>query len=467
MCGIAGAFNVKNASYIVSLMLKAIQHRGQGGAGITSEANRKQFDVRGLGLVDEVFRHTDFERELPGLNAIGHVRYATTGDAASMENVQPFVALTPYGKVALAHNGNLTNCQVILSDLSMSGRSAGTVCDTELLLRLLACSAGGDWAFRLKRAFGIAEGAYSIVLLAENGTCIAAADPYGFRPLSWVPYEGGYLIASETCAFDIFHPQADAVSIKPGTIVEFRPNEAPHETLFARRTYTRFCSFEGVYFSRPDSMIFDRWVYDIQTQLAIALARRHPTRTDFVVPVPDSSNDYALAYAQAVGIPFRFALIRNHYTGRTFITPGQVARELGVRMKQNARRRAVEGRSLTVVDDSIVRGTTSKKITALLRDAGAREVHMRIPCPPVCASCHWGIATHDRDLLIAARLTVPEMACELGLDSLEFLPLDDFRNALGDPDGTRFCYSCFTGEPPVAEHALPCPDAAGCADTET
>lgn len=465
MCGIAGAFNVPDASTKVARMLLAIQHRGQECAGIISfDGGRMCEPLRGLGLVDEVVGKADLGSRLPGADAIGHVRYPTAGRPSDEKNIQPMDARTQYGTIALAYNGNMTNHPSLREMLARRGAIFRSDADTEVFLHLL--SGGGaarGHAKRLADAFCRIEGSYSMLVLADDGTALAAVDPYGFRPLSAIRCGDGFLVASESRAFDIFGLPGHPMEIEPGCIVEFRQPK-PGVTRFADAPYRRRCIFELVYFAMPDSIMFGDWVYRFRSRWAEALARKHPTDSGIVVPVPDSSNVYAQAYAEALGLRLRPALVRNHYTGRTFITPGQRARELGVRMKLNVIPPLVKGEDVILVDDSIVRGTSAAPIVRLVREAGARSVRMRIPSPMVKHSCFWGIATHDRGRLIAARHDIAGMAEMLGLDSLAFQSVDDFAEMAGDLDRAKFCYSCFTGEPPVPEHAPPCEDCAGCAD---
>ncbi|MEA3249777.1 MAG: amidophosphoribosyltransferase [Patescibacteria group bacterium] len=465
MCGNAGAFGVPNASTKVAKMLKATQHRGQEGVGIVSAHGKRMFRERGLGLVAEVFKGFNFEASLPGDRAIGHVRYPTSS-ASVRSSVQPYFTMTPYGKLALGHNGTITNCRSLATDLALSGELVGAIPDTEMMGRHIACNAGGDWTSRLRRTFGCIEGAYSVVALAEDGTALAAVDPYGFRPLMAVRCGDGYLVASETAAFAPLKGRlvGEPWAIAPGTIETYRP-DGRDVRRFARHRQTRYCSFELVYFARPDSIVYGLWGSQIRRALAERLAARFPQEgADLAVGVPNSASHFGLYYAQASGLHFDLGISRNNYAGRVFITPGQAAREEGVREKFNVDESIVRGRSVVVVDDSLIRGTTSRELTLMLRRAGAREVHWRIPSPLVPFSCHWGIATHEVELLVASRMTEDQICGLIGADSLRFQTMEDYRAGLGDPDGTRFCYACFDGESPVPEHEPPCADCAGCAD---
>jgi amidophosphoribosyltransferase len=426
-------------------MLKAMQNRGQEGAGITSTDGKQLFELKNFGLVDEVFRTTDFGTHLPGTSAIGHIRYSTAGDPGSYANLQPLVAshgaFTPF---AVAHNGNLTNHELLRTVATDVGYRSRTTSDTEMFLFLIARAAHPDITDAIADACMTVEGAFALLILTPDTLC-AVTDPFGFRPLSVAQYGDGFVFASETRAFDMLAAQ-DSTAIKPGTI--FRADRV-NATKYARSAFGRRCSFEHVYFSMPDSMPFGVSSNKVREKLGRLLAQKNTVRTDIVTPVPDSSNAMAVAYAEESGLPFRLALIRNHYTGRTFITPKQPARELGVRMKLNVVRDLVNGKTVTVVDDSLVRGTTISKVVALLRNAGATEVHVRIPSPPVIHPCWWGIDTPSFEELSAAHATPAELEKKLGLDSLLYLSLEELREALGDSEGVRYCTTCFTGVQPT------------------
>ncbi len=454
MCGIAGAYGIADASKIVSLMLKALQHRGQQAAGIVSVHEDTLHEKRGSGLADEVFAGITFEKDLPGTMAIGHLRYATSGNKRSLAEVQPMTATTlRHGPVALVHNGNLTNDSTLRIGLDRIGVIFTSESDTEIFLHLLARSFGEEGYKRLIETFGQVEGAYALLVMTPTNL-YAAVDPAGMRPLVMAQLGDGYLFASETCAFDLFRDVRNVTHIQPGQLVELTSTGVrTHQ--FAHVAEVRHCSFEHIYFSRPDSVVFGTSVNSVRRRLGRALARKNTVNTDVVIAVPDSSNTMALAYAQEAGLEFGFGLIRNHYTGRTFITPGQQARELGVRMKLNADRSVVDGRSVTVVDDSIVRGTTAKKVITLLREAGAREVHFRVASPPVISSCHWGIDTPHRAQLRAANTESAEMAAFMDADSLLYLTVEELLAELNDPEGVRYCTSCFTGVKPRANELIP------------
>lgn len=452
MCAIAGAFGVPDASYVISLMLKAMQHRGQQAAGIVACDDGTLREHRGFGLLDEVFSHVDVAAALPGTSAIGHVRYPTAGDPESPESIQPLTARLRAGPVSLVHNGNLTNYREKRAALEETGAIFRSGSDTELFLHLFARTSGGDVAARFVDAFSHVEGAWSILALTPDGLH-AAVDPLGFRPLVAARMGDGYLFASETCAFDLLGVKP-SLPVGPGRIISV--GASGHSSYrFADSPFTRRCSFEHVYFTRPDSHAFGVSSNEVREKLGALLAVEAPAPADVVTSVPDSSNAIAVAYAEALGIPFRHALIRNHYTGRTFITPKQTARELGVRMKLNAVRSLVHGKRVAVVDDSLVRGTTARKVAALLKDAGATEVHLRIGSPPVIHPCFWGIDTPSRRELAAASASPADIGAALGVDSLAYLSLDGLRAALGDEAGSAYCTTCFTGRAPTEGPDVP------------
>ncbi len=449
MCGIAGAYGVENAAYNVSLMLRAMQHRGQEAAGIVSSDGDQLYEHKSFGLVDEVFggfektdSKDDFALRLPGTSAIGHIRYATTGDKKDEQNIQPFVARRTRSMKALVHNGNLTNYHEMRERLEKDGAIFRSSSDTELFLHLMTHSKASTAAGRLIDACERAEGAYALLALTPD-SLVAAVDPLGFRPLSFARMGNGWLFASETCAFDLFGLQS-STSMRPDQMIELTGDSHLDFLDGTGRGFARQCSFEHIYFTKPDSTIFGVSAGSVRKKLGIALAAEAPTATDIVIAVPDSSNTMAMAYAQALGIPFGFGLVKNHYAGRTFTTPKQTARQLGVRMKFNADRDVVAGKTVTVVDDSIVRGTTSLKIVELLRSAGAKEVHLRIASPPVVHPCYWGIDTPHREELIAYSLTAEQLLKKIGADSLYYLSIAALRRALDDEDEQRYCTTCFT-----------------------
>lgn len=449
MCGIAGAYNVPDASYLVSLMMKTIQHRGQDAAGIVSCDEGKFKEVRGLGLMDEVFANVDLRSALPGRTAVGHLRYTTAGESNCRENIQPLVAKLKQGVMAIAHNGNLTRYKQLKGELVEQGSVFSSSSDTELFHHLITRSGSASVAQAIADACLKVKEAFSLLIMTKD-KLYAVVDPFGFRPLYAIRYGEGWLFASETCALDVIEP-GDATMIQPGKIVEMTP-DGSNVLPYAQAPFRRHCSFEHIYFSRPDSVVFDTLSHTVREKLGQALARKDRIRPDFVTSVPDSSNAMALAYAHASGIPFEFALIRNHYMGRTFITPQQTAREHGVRMKIGVVKDKVRGKRVVIVDDSLVRGTTAKKLVKLLRETGgAAEVHLRIASPPVIHPCSWGIDTPETDELAASRMSVPELTQHLGADSLVYLSVDELRQSLGDPGATKYCTTCFTSEHPTAD----------------
>ena len=381
---------------------------------------------------------------LPGALAIGHTRYSTAGDN-TLVNAQPVVIDCNKGKLALGHNGNLTNAIEVRRRLEHRGSIFQTTSDTEVIVHLIARSAARTLAGAMADALSQVEGAYSLLLLTRD-EMFAIRDPRGFRPLVLGRLDGAWAAASETCAFDLI--DAEYVrEIEPGEMV--RISRGGVESIrFAPAKRSRVCIFEHVYFSRPDSIVFGRQVNQSRQQLGRLLAREHRVEADLVAPVPDSGLSAAIGYAAESGIPFRMALIRNHYVGRTFIEPEQSIRDFGVRLKLNPVRRMIEGQRIILVDDSIVRGTTSRKIVRLVREAGATEVHMRISCPPTISPCYYGVDTPRRDELIAAHQSIEEIREFLGADSLGYLSLDSLRAAVEDSQG-KFCTSCYTGSYPT------------------
>jgi amidophosphoribosyltransferase len=442
-CGVFGIFGHPEASKLTYLGLYALQHRGQESAGIASSDGGEIHFHKSLGLVQEIFTPAVLS-SLPGAVAIGHTRYSTAGDNTII-NAQPVVIDCNKGKIALGHNGNLTNALEMRRRLEHRGSIFQTTSDTEVIVHLIARSSARNLSGAIADALSQVEGAYSLLLLARD-EMYAIRDPRGFRPLALGRLDGAWAVASETCAFDLI--DAEYVrEVEPGEMV--RISRAGVESIrFAPEKQNQQCVFEHVYFSRPDSVVFGRPVNQSREQLGRLLAQEHPVEADIVTPVPDSGVPAAVGYAAESGIPFRMALIRNHYVGRTFIEPEQAIRDFGVKLKLNPVRRMIEGRRVILVDDSIVRGTTSRKIVRLVRDAGATEVHMRISCPPTISPCYYGVDTPRRDELIAARNSVEDIRQFLGADSLGYLSLSSLRAAVGDTQG-KFCTSCYTGSYPT------------------
>ena len=442
-CGVFGIFGHPEAAKLAYLGIYALQHRGQESAGIAAADGLEVRNHRALGLVQEIFTPEVIAR-LPGSAAIGHTRYSTAGDT-TLINAQPIMIDCNKGKLALGHNGNLTNALELRRKLEHRGSIFQTTSDTEVIVHLVARSAARNLPGAFADALGQVEGAYSLLVLTRD-EMYAIRDPRGFRPLVLGRLDGAWVAASETCAFDLI--DAEYVrEIEPGEMVRISRSgvESIH---FAPEKQHQYCIFEHVYFSRPDSIVFGRPINQSREQLGRLLAREHPAEADVVTPVPDSGVPAAVGYAAESGIPFRMGLIRNHYVGRTFIEPEQAIRDFGVKLKLNPVRRMLEGQRVVLVDDSIVRGTTSRKIVRLVREAGATEVHVRISCPPTISPCYYGVDTPRRDELIAAQQSVEEIRKFLGADSLGYLSLESLRAAVDDKDH-KFCTACYTGSYPT------------------
>jgi amidophosphoribosyltransferase len=449
-CGVFGIFNNEDAATLTTLGLHALQHRGQEGAGIVSFDGKQFHAERHMGLISDAFTKKSVIDRLKGHRAIGHNRYSTTG-GDEMRNVQPFFAEFSGGGFAVAHNGNITNAMTLRLELQRAGAIFQSTSDTETILHLIAMGKETMFVDRLQEALRRLEGAFSFVGLT-NKKLIGCRDRLGVRPLVLGDLDGSYILASETCALDIIGARF-VRDIEPGELViitdrgirSLRPFEE------AKR---RFCIFEYVYFARPDSTIEGNSVYDIRKQIGVELAKESPADADIVVPVPDSGVPAAIGYAQGANLPFELGIIRNHYVGRTFIQPSDSIRHMGVKLKHNANRHMLEGKRVILVDDSIVRGTTSQKIVQMVRDAGAASVHMRIASPPTRASCFYGVDTPETHRLLASRMTIEEMQDFIKVDSLGFISLDGLYRAAGeasrDNDSPQYCDACFSGEYPTA-----------------
>jgi amidophosphoribosyltransferase len=453
-CGVFGVWNVPDAAALTALGLHALQHRGQEATGIVAYDGKHFHSHRGLGLVGDNFSDARVIARLPGHIAVGHNRYATTGDTI-LRNVQPLYADFEFGGFAVAHNGNLTNAHVLRRALVRRGCLFQSTTDSEVFVHLIAISLYSTVVDRLIDALKQVVGAYSLVALS-NEALMGVRDPLGVRPLilGRIGNEGtgGWVLASETCALDIVG--ADFVrDVEPGEIVVIN-DQGVHSIKPFGRHRARFCVFEYIYFSRPDSVVEGTPVYDARKRIGRELAREAPAPADVIVPVPDSGVPAAMGFAAESGVPFELGIIRNHYVGRTFIEPTDKVRHLGVKLKHSANGPVLKGRRVVLVDDSIVRGTTSRKIVEMVRHAGAREVHMRISSPPTTHSCFYGIDTPERDQLLAARHSVEEMAELIGADSLAFVSIDGLYRALGqhdrDPAKPHYCDACFTGDYPIA-----------------
>jgi amidophosphoribosyltransferase len=438
-CGVFGVFGHEEASKLTYLGLYALQHRGQESAGIVSSDGTELHLHRAMGEVEEIFTPAVLA-ELPGNLAIGHTRYSTAGDKALL-NAQPIMIDCNKGKVALGHNGNLTNAAEWRRKLEHRGSIFQTNSDTEVIVHLLARSQTHNLSGALGDALNQVEGAYSLLVLTTD-ELIAVRDPRGFRPLNLGKLGDAWLVASETCAFDLLNAQY-VREIEPGEMVRISRSgiESIH---FAPEKPLQQCIFEHVYFARPDSIIFGRSVNESREALGRLLAKEHPANADIVVPVPDSGVPAAVGYALESGIPFRMGLIRNHYIGRTFIEPSQAIRNFGVKLKLNPIRSLIAGQRVVLVDDSIVRGTTSRKIVRMVRESGAKEVHMRISCPPTISPCYYGVDTPTREELIASSSTPEEICKFIGADSLGYISLAGLKQAVSDTQG-HYCTSCYTG----------------------
>jgi amidophosphoribosyltransferase len=447
-CGVFAIYGHREASNLTYLGLYALQHRGQESAGIVSSDGRDVYSYKSMGHVAEIFTPERLA-ELPGHLAIGHTRYSTTGDSALL-NAQPFSVACNKGRVAVAHNGNITNAAELRRDLEADGSIFQGTSDTEVILHLVARSRERTLAGALREALLQLEGAFSLVFLAQD-RIIIARDPHGFRPLALGQMETGgghktYVFSSETCAFDLIGATY-LNDVESGEMVIVGPEGMTRER-WAPASDLAHCVFEHVYFSRPDSTVFGRSVQESRENLGRLLAREYPANADIVVPVPDSGVPAAIGYASEAKLPFRHGLIRNHYVGRTFIEPSQEIRDFGVKLKLNPVRHLLEGKRVVLVDDSIVRGTTSRKLVRMVRSAGAREVHMRISCPPTVSPCFYGVDTPSKSELIAANNTVEEIRRFVEADSLGYLSLGSLRQAVDDRDG-RYCYACYTGNYPT------------------
>ncbi len=448
-CGVFGIFGHDAAAAHAVLGLHALQHRGQEAAGVVTLDGRLFHSHRALGLVGDHFSSEAVIGALPGEAAIGHVRYSTQG-APLLRNVQPLFADFAFGGLALGHNGNLTNALTLRRELVEQGCLFQSTSDTEVIIHLIARSRQPTVVERLVDALAQVEGAYALVALSGDAL-YGVRDPLGVRPLVLGELDGAPIFASETCALDIMGARfvrdvapGEVVTVTKGGIESITPFPLPPR---------RFCIFEYVYFSRPDSAVEGQSVYETRKRIGAELAAEHPAPADVVIPVPDSGVPAAIGYAQAAGLPFELGLIRNHYVGRTFIEPSDRIRHLGVKLKHNANRATVAGKRVVLVDDSIVRGTTSTKIVAMIRQAGATEVHMRVASPPTTHSCFYGVDTPDRAELLAAQNNLESMARIIGVDSLGFLSIGGLYRAVGglrrNPVQPHYCDACFSGDYPT------------------
>jgi amidophosphoribosyltransferase len=450
-CGVVAIYGHPEAEKLAYLGLHALQHRGQESAGIVTSDGLTLHMHKAMGLVADIFGEPVLAK-LRGTLGIGHTRYSTAGDSALL-NAQPILVQSNKGLMALAHNGNLVNAQEIRQRLEGQGSIFQTNSDTEVMVHLIALSKEHTLPEAMADALRRVEGAFSLVMISPD-RIFAARDPRGFRPLAMgrIPKLPGeeqdtIVFASETCAFDLIGATFER-DVKPGELIVVGPEGITSKT-YTTPAAQSSCIFEHVYFSRPDSMVFGRPVQTSREELGRQLAREAPAEADIVVPVPDSGVTAAVGYAAESGIPFRFGLIRNHYVGRTFIEPRQTVRDFGVKLKLNPVRTLLEGKRVVLIDDSIVRGTTSRKIVRMIRSAGAREVHMRISCPPTVSPCFYGVDTPSKKELIAANKSVAEIREFIGADSLAYLSLSGLKKACADGEKTTYCTACYTGVYPT------------------
>jgi amidophosphoribosyltransferase len=442
-CGIFGAYGHPEASNLTYLGLYALQHRGQESAGIVSADGKGLYAHKAMGLVSEIFGK-DVLKKLPGRHAIGHVRYSTAG-GSHLKNAQPFVFDYSKGGIAIAHNGNLTNAQALRDQLEREGAVFQSTIDTEVIIHLFAHAAIGSTAERVIAALKEIRGAYSLLLLSEK-ELIASRDPHGFRPLVLGKVKQGYVVGSETCAFDLIGAEFIR-EIEPGEVLMI--NEAGIQSFHPFPPVNhRFCIFEFIYFARPDSYIFGHNVYQVRREFGVQLAEEHPVDADVVIPIPDSGMPSAIGFAHRSGIPLELGIIRNHYVGRTFIEPRESIRHFGVKIKLNAVKEAINDKRVVVLDDSIVRGTTARKNMRMIRNSGATEVHVRISSPPILDSCFYGIDTPTQEELIASSHSVDEVRRFIRVNSLEYLSLEGLKRCVA-PHEDEFCYACFNREYPV------------------
>lgn len=451
-CGVFGIFGHADAAAHIALGLHALQHRGQEAAGVVTFNGEQFYTHRALGLVGDNFSREELIQGLKGDQGIGHVRYSTSGETL-LRNVQPLFAELGFGGLSVAHNGNLTNAYSLRRELIGQGNLFQSTSDTEVIIQYMAISKQPTVEEKLVEALKKVEGAYSLLVMTDE-MMIAVRDPLGVRPLVLGTLDGAVIAASETCAFDIIGAKF-LRNVEAGEMVvvtkEGMKSLRPFDDV--KPNSSRFCVFEYIYFARPDSLLDGRNVYDGRKNIGAELARESHVDADVVVPVPDSGVPAAIGYAAESGIPFELGIIRNHYVGRTFIEPSQSVRNLGVKLKHNANLATLKGKRVILVDDSIVRGTTSKKIVQMVREAGAAEVHMRIASPPTTHSCFYGVDTPSRKQLLAANHSIEEMARMIQVNSLAFITLDGLYRAMGELGrnaSPQFCDACFTGDYPIA-----------------
>jgi amidophosphoribosyltransferase len=443
-CGIFGVFNHTEAANLAYLGLYGLQHRGQESAGIVASPNGKLKLIKGMGLVAEVFNRKAIE-QLPGTAAIGHNRYSTAG-TSTLENAQPILVSTHRGQIAVAHNGNLVNAYKIRKELESEGSIFLSTSDSEVILHLIARSRQKALEDAIFDALTLIRGAYSLLFLTTD-RLIAFRDSHGFRPLSLGRLHDAWVLASETCAFDLIGAEFIR-DVAPGEMIVISKDGLCSYRPFKPQKYS-FCIFEHVYFARPDSVVFGRSVTQSRNEMGANLAKEWPVDADIVVPVPDSGFCAAIGYSRASGIPFDQGLIRNHYVGRTFIEPKTSIRHFGVKIKLNPVKSLVKGKRIVLIEDSIVRGTTCMKVVEMLKNAGAREVHMRISSPPTIGPCYYGIDTPLKEELIANRMTVKEIKDFIGADTIGYLSQEGLMSSLGEDGLKQYCTACFSGQYPV------------------
>ena len=443
MCGIFGVHGHKDASFLTYLGLYALQHRGEESAGIITYDGKKIRQHQDMGLVNDIFDKKVL-KSLRGNVALGHVRYSTTG-SSTINNVQPFLAKHRGGHIAIAHNGNLTNAAILRKDMEDSGSIFQTTMDSEIIIHLLAKLRNKEYTESIPEVLSQLEGAFSLITLVDN-MLVGARDSYGIRPLCIGKLDGSYVLSSETCALDLIRAKYIR-DVEPGEMVFVSKNGIKSIKL-KKKTPCAHCIFEFIYFSRPDSDVYTKNVYLTRKRLGVQLAKEAPAKADFIMSIPDSGNYAAVGYAEESGLPFEIGMIRNHYVGRTFIQPSQNVRDFRVRVKLNPIKNVLKGKRILIVEDSIVRGTTTKSRVKTLRDAGAKEIHMRISCPPIISPCYYGIDFPTKRELIASSRSVKQIRDFVGLDSLEYLSLDGMLKAMLLPKN-RFCTGCFAGKYPT------------------
>jgi amidophosphoribosyltransferase len=442
-CGVVGVYGHPEAANLVYLGLYALQHRGQESAGIAASDHSKMHLELGMGLVADVF-NTERILKLPGPLAIGHNRYSTAGKS-ELVNAQPCMINYSAGSLALAHNGNLVNSETIRKELGTRGAIFQSTNDSEVIVHLMAKSKAETFQDRAAEALRQVSGAYSLVLMTET-ELLAARDPHGFRPLCLGKLDGAYIVASETCVMDLI--EAEFIrEIEPGELILIN-DQGVHSYFPFTKVEPKHCVFEHIYFARPDSFLFGEHVYSARKDMGRAMAQESPAEVDLIVPVPDSGVVSAMGFSEESDIPFEMGLIRNHYVGRTFIEPQSQIRNFGVKLKLNAVKTIIEGKRIAIIDDSIVRGTTSRKIVKMLRDAGAKEVHLRISSPPILHSCFYGIDTPTKEELVAHKYNLEETRQYLAADSLAYLSIEKMISVL-ETTKNKFCSACFDGNYPV------------------